>query len=180
MIRVSAECMLQMLSESKTKLNTSTKLNELLDALEEAGVLSDVVHSKKEYQFRFKNSFVKECLWDGGSILELYIYRCEKKKSNDCRVGVHIDWDGEIKYPWGTDVLTEIDVLTLQDNIPTFISCKSGKMEGTKALAALYELETVARRFGGKYAKKVLVVTKVLGEAYQARADEMGIEVRVE
>lgn len=179
-INSSAGRMHAALAASKTKLKTPDKLNELLDALQKAGVLLDVVYNKERYQFRFKNQFVKDCLWDGGSILELYIYQCEKKKSDDCRVGVHIDWDGEISYPWSADVLNEIDVLTLQGNIPTFISCKSGKMEGTKALSALYELETVARRFGGKYAKKVLVVTRPLGEAYKARADEMGIEVRVE
>lgn len=179
-IRASGGRIYNILAESKTKMRTPEVLNELLDALENAGVLFDVVHNKKEYRFTFKNDFVKDCLWDGGSILELYVYRCEKKNAPDCRVGVHIDWDGEINYPWGADVLNEIDVLTLQGNIPTFISCKSGKMEGAKALPALYELETVARRFGGKYAKKVLAVTRPLGEAYQARAEEMGIEVRVE
>ena len=74
----------------------------------------------------------------------------------------------------------KIDVLTLKGNIPTFISCKSGKMDGNKALPALYELETVARRFGGKYAKKVLAVTSSIGEAYLARAEEMGIEIQCE
>ena len=179
-IRTSAGRMQNTLAASKTKLKTPDMLNELLDALEAAGILFDVIHNSGTYQFRFKNDFVKDCLWDGGSILELYVYLCEKKRSADCRVGVHIDWDGTITYPWGADVLNEIDVLTLQGNIPTFISCKSGKMEGAKALPALYELDTVARRFGGRYAKKVLAVTRELGEAYQARAEELGIEVRVE
>lgn len=154
------------------------RLDGLLDALQEAGILYDVIHSEDKYQFSFKNSFVKSCIWDGGSALEFHMYLAERKKAKHCRVGVHIDWDGELNDE--NDVLNEIDVLSLQDNIPTFISCKSGKLEKTKALQPLYELETVARRFGGKYAKKVLVVTKPLGEAYQARADEMGIEVRVE
>ena len=58
------------------------------------------------------------------------------------------------------------------------ISCKSGKMGGQQVLHALYELETVASRFGGKYAKKVLVTANELGDAYMERAKEMGIEVR--
>ena len=63
-------------------------------------------------------------------------------------------------------------------NIPTFISCKSGRMEAHQTLYALYELDTVAKRFGGKYAKKVLVSAKALGEVYMERAAEMNIEVR--
>ncbi len=51
-------------------------------------------------------------------------------------------------------------------------------MSGNNALYALYELETVASRFGGKYAKKVLVSVKKLSAPYLQRAREMGIEVR--
>lgn len=51
-------------------------------------------------------------------------------------------------------------------------------MGGQQVLHALYELETVASRFGGKYAKKVLVTANELGDAYMERAKEMGIEVR--
>ena len=59
-----------------------------------------------------------------------------------------------------------------------FNSCKSGKMDANKTLHALYELDAVARRFGGKYAKKVLVSAQDLADVYLERADEMGIEVR--
>ena len=48
-------------------------------------------------------------------------------------------------------------------------------MGGQQALHALYELETVVSRFGGK---KVLVTANELGDAYMERAKEMGIEVR--
>jgi len=51
-------------------------------------------------------------------------------------------------------------------------------MGAQQSLHSLYELETVARRFGGKYAKKVLVTAMALGDAHMARAEEMGIEVR--
>ena len=44
-------------------------------------------------------------------------------------------------------------------------------------LPALYELETVAQRFGGKYAKKVLAICGFLGDASRTRAKEMGIEI---
>ena len=43
---------------------------------------------------------------------------------------------------------------------------------------ALYELETVASRFGGKYAKKVLVAPQGLSYGHRLRAQEMGIIVK--
>ena len=44
---------------------------------------------------------------------------------------------------------------------------------------ALYELETVAERFGGKYAKKVIAAPQGLNDTHSLRAKEMGIEIRV-
>ena len=76
--------------------------------------------------------------------------------------------------------MNEIDVLVLKGTIPTFISCKSGILNSKTALRALYELDVVASRFGGKYAKKVLVTTEEIGPIYQDRAAEMGIELVVE
>ena len=166
------------LAESNTKLKTIKKLNEIVDALSEAGVLYDVEHSNGHYRFKFKNQEIKDCLWEGGSILELHTCHKESRDSDECQVGVHLDWDGVIHDQPGIDVLNEIDVLSLKGNVPTFISCKSGKMGAQQALHALYELETVASRFGGKYAKKVLVTAKGIGDVYMERAKEMEIEVR--
>ncbi|MBQ4045991.1 MAG: DUF1887 family protein, partial [Lachnospiraceae bacterium] len=132
------------------------------------------------YQFRFKNQRVKDCIWESGSLLEIHTYQKEKQASIDCKIGVHLDWDGSLKNQPGADVLNEIDVLSLDGNIPTFISCKGGKMGSQQVLHALYELETVTRRFGGKYAKKRLVLAKEISRIYMERAEEMGIEICVE
>ena len=51
-------------------------------------------------------------------------------------------------------------------------------MSPTRTLHALYELDAVAKKFGGKYAKKILVSAKELSDVYLARAEEMGIEVK--
>ena len=178
-IAKSAGIITKVVKEPGTNLGAPAKLNEILDDLENAGAIRNLVHADGVYSFSYKNREVANCLCDGGSILELYICRREKKKDqcSDCRVGIHLDWDGVIQDRPGIDVLNEIDVLTLETNVPTFISCKSGKIDGSQALYALYELETVAQRFGGKYAKKVLVICNSLGEAYRNRADEMGIEI---
>ena len=178
-VSLNTHMVLDALAKSKTKLNDVYKLNAIIDSLAAEGILLDVNHSDGFYGFRFKNQAVKECLWEGGSVLELHIYREEVGHSSDCRVGVHLDWDGIIHDGPGVDVLNEIDVLSLNGNVPTFISCKSGKMGADASLHALYELETVAERFGGKYARKVLVSAKNLEPVYFKRAAEMGIEVRV-
>lgn len=166
------------LSKSNSKLKTIARLNSIVDELESASVLMDVVHKDGKYRFRIKNQSIKECLWEGGSILELNTFLTERKESEDCMVGVHLDWDGVIHPLPGKDVLNEVDVLSLSGNVPTFISCKSGKMSGQQVLHALYELETVSKRFGGKYARKILVSAKDIGSVYIERASEMGIEVR--
>mgnify|MGYP003296712953 CR=1 FL=1 len=68
----------------------------------------------------------------------------------------------------------------LKGNVPTFMSCKSGKMDSKQVLHALYELDTIAKRFGGIYAKKVLVTTRSFSDVYMERAAEMEIEVRIQ
>ncbi|MBR5267823.1 MAG: DUF1887 family protein [Lachnospiraceae bacterium] len=132
---------------------------------------------KNGYKFRYKNSAIKQLFWDSGSILEMYTFLLETRKEgvDDCRVGVHIDWDGQIHNDGNKDVLNEIDVMSIQNDIPTFISCKIGSVDQM----ALYELETVANRFGGKYAKKVLATAQEVSTAHMRRAEEMGIEIRV-
>ena len=62
--------------------------------------------------------------------------------------------------------------------VPVFISCKNGVLTSDE----LYKLNTVANRFGGKYAKKVLVTTAIssLGEAgkyIRQRAGDMKIRI---
>lgn len=131
----------------------------------------------------------KECLTKAGTALELHVYKELKAAGKEVNQSVRIDWDGLIHEgeennaentddDTTKDVLNEIDVLMLEGNVPTFISCKAGKMDKGKALTPLYELETVATRFGGKYAKKVLATLYTVKGVYAERADEMGIELK--
>lgn len=178
-VNVSMNEVQKALVTSKSSLKKMSDLNRIVDDFANVGILKQVEHDKNRYQFTFKSEMVKSCLMDGGSILELYTYKKEKEHSNDCRIGVHLDWDGVVQSK-GMDVLNEIDVLTIEGNVPTFISCKGGRMDSHQTLHALYELETVTRRFGGKYAKKVLVTARPLGRTYMERAEELRIEVRCE
>lgn len=167
------------INKSETKLNSVKTFNEIIKDLKQAGMLSGVDRSDGKYSITYKNKAIRDCLWGGGTILELHTYMQEKEHSDDCRIGTHLDWDGVIHKESGNDLMNEIDVLSLNDNVMTFISCKSGKMNYTQILHALYELDTVAKRFGGKYCRKVLVSAKPLSKVYMERAGEMKIEVRV-
>ena len=172
------ETILNALNKDNSELKTQYRLNVILGDLADIGVITEYSRNDGKYHFRFKNENIKQILWDGGSILELHTYQIERDRSDDCMMGVHLDWDGILSNNMGTDVFNEIDVLSLSGYVPSFFSCKNGKMSGSTTLHALYELNIVAQRFGGKYANKVLVSTQPISDVYLKRAAEMGIEVR--
>lgn len=150
------------------------ELNQILSDCANAGILQKLSTNKDRLSFYYKSEKIKELLWDAGSILEMHTFILERENSDDCGVGVHLDWDGIIYNQSGKDRLNEIDVLSIRGVIPTFISCKNGSVNQM----ALYELETIADKFGGKYAKKVLVAPQGANESHRLRAKEMGIEIR--
>lgn len=168
----------QMIKEAQKLKNigSTNAFKKFLDECEELDLIRTISKENGVRKFRYKTEQIKNYFWDSGSILEMYAFLQEARKEdiNDCRVGVHIDWDGVIHKATEEDVLNEIDIMTICNNLPTFISCKIGNVDQM----ALYELEAVANRFGGKYAKKVLVTAKDLSQAHLLRAKEMGIEVR--
>lgn len=100
---------------------------------------------------------------------------------HDVMNGVVIDWDGDI-HECGVednfDTRNEIDVLMMHHFVPIFVSCKNGYVD----MEELYKLNTVATRFGGKYAKKVLIATSLnstgkAGRYLKERAADMKIKI---
>lgn len=159
----------------KTKKKFDKKeIKEIFKSCVGIGVFEDAYNTGEVYSFSYKNEKIKETLWDAGSVLELHTYMEERKNASDCRVGVHIDWDGTIYGGWGNDTVNEVDVLSINGYIPTFISCKNGNVDQMD----LYELDTVADRFGGKYARKILMAPQGMNKAHRKRAEEMGIEIK--
>lgn len=156
---------------------TPKKLTNIIDALAMSGLLLDVKQGDGSFQFRYKNGLIKSCIWDSGSVLELHTYKGLSEDFDDCMIGVHLDWDGIIHEEIGKDVCNEIDVLAIKNGIPTFISCKAGRLNPNTTLHALYELQTVADRFGGKYSKKCLITVEEIAPNYRERADEMNIKL---
>ena len=133
----------------------------LLDILESHGLIHSLTRGD-DVSFTFKNKFIKKCLTVSGQVLELFIalklrgiLDWERKPLyNDIRVGVVINWDDGSDEPEPA-VINEIDVFAMKGAIPVFISCKNGFVDTDE----LYKLNTVADRFGGKYAKRVLVTS---------------------
>ena len=100
------------------------------------------------------------------------------KTYSDAMNGVYIDWDGEISAQQdGYDTRNEIDVIMMHGMVPVFVSCKNGYIDKEE----LYKLNTVATRFGGKYAKKVLIATSLndsdSSNYFRQRAEDMGIRL---
>lgn len=158
----------------------------LLKRLERVGLIRRLDFDSDSFSFAFKNESVKRCLTKAGQILELYIAAEAMKLKNpddtpvynDVMTGVFIDWDGNIGDSNEIDVENEVDVILMKGLIPVFISCKNGVVE----IDELYKLSTVAERFGGKYAKKVLIASEldklgVKADYIRARAADMGIRV---
>ncbi|MBQ8803378.1 MAG: DUF1887 family protein [Tyzzerella sp.] len=173
----------EMIKDYDAKYKVVTKL---LEEFKKEGFVRDLRINRDLISYRYKNAFAKRCLTKAGDALEMKAY-CEalhlahngKQYFNDCYVGVTIDWDGVIhpmEENW-KDTTNEIDLMLMRGLIPIFISCKHGEIGEEE----LYKLNTVATRFGGKYARKMLIATKLEKKSvasmnsYMQRAKDMGI-----
>jgi hypothetical protein len=107
-----------------------------------------------------------------GNLLEMYCSLGAVKAGcfHDCQVGVMLDWDREDGNS-ADDVRNEVDVVLTCGHIPIFISCKNTQIENEY----LYEIKTMARRFGGRYAVPAIVSTARHKQPIRDRAKEMGI-----
>lgn len=130
----------------------------------------------------YRLDFVSEDVWklfkteDMGVLLESYEYSLLKEKSDENMMGVHLDWDGEIRLDTDGDVANEVDGLALKGYIMEYVSCKMGNDRVHEE--ALYELNTIADRLGGKYVKKTFSTTRQVSFSNRERAKVLGIEVR--
>lgn len=166
----------QKLSTQKTDA-----LRKILGALRQTGALTAYQEKGDIISFQYKNQTVRRALSKEGAVLELYTYYAayvlKNRRKNiftDAGIGVVIDWkpgsDSYVK----EDVKNEIDVFFMQGTVPVFISCKNGFVHTDE----LYKLSVVANRFGGPYAKKVLVITEATPDvSFFKRAKELGITV---
>ncbi len=166
----------------------SVNLKGVFYALEDAGLISGLENEGDCFRLRFKDGQVKRCLTKAGTILELKTYLIARSlldpdgtpRYHDMMTGVFIDWDGTVHDQTESivDTENEIDLILMRGLIPIFISCKNGAVGEDE----LYKLNTVANRFGGNYARKLLIGT-TLGKSdkskkyFLERAKDMQIQV---
>lgn len=136
----------------------------IISDLFDTGLLTYVDCNERYFMVAYKNETVKYCLQKAGQVLEMKIFSaaCAAKEADgsptyhDVMTGVQLDWDGVIHAGGESfDTENEVDVILMHGMIPVFVSCKNGAFTSEE----LYKLNTVAQRFGGPYAKKVLVAT---------------------
>lgn len=160
------------------------KLNKFLEKLEtmrDEGILEDFIYNERMIRIQFYSEMERELLCNPGAILEHAVYWkiMEDPEVNDCVIGYHINWVGDgdpmSVYKPGPNVVNEVDVIFMKKNIPTFVSCKNFIVSNNHPL---YELETIADRFGGALVRKVLVTRGGVSENVANRAREMGIIVK--
>ena len=155
--------------------------------LQVAGLIEEYECNEQKISVVFKNEQIKRCLTKAGQALEMKVFleamlakaSADEYVYNDVMNGVCIDWDGEIHVEdEGYDTENEIDVMMMHGMVPVFVSCKNGRVE----IDELYKLNTVATRFGGKYAKKVLVASSLdkysdYSHYLRQRAQDMQIRI---
>ena len=185
-VKVNAERVETVLATSRVD---AKDFKRFLDFLHRQGLLQDLRKDSGGIEFSFKNSQVKRCLTKAGNVLELMVLFSAKnatdkqgnKRYNDAVVGAFIDWDFSLHDfdDKEKDTENEVDLVLMRGIVPVFVSCKNGNVDENE----LYKLNTVASRFGGPYAKKVLVVTSAanqgsIGYEYLCqRAEDMKIQI---
>ena len=161
------------------RMSVSIFVNKL-KKMKEQNILRNFIYVDGIVNLEFFSDEERAILCDPGAILEHITYWqvMQDPEVNDCAIGYHINWigdgDPDSIYRSGSDVVNEIDIIYMKKNIPTFISCKNNLVSTNQPL---YELETVADRFGGKMVRKVLVAKGGVTPGLAKRAHEMNIEV---
>lgn len=148
----------------------------LMEKLADAGMIKNYKNDGRRISFDYKDTLIRSCLCDAGICLELYVFAAAKRMGifNDVRISVVIDWDGDLAARVNT--INEIDVMMMRGTVPLFVSCKSG----TPNVTALNEIKTLADKFGGKFARPVLVTmsdVKAKDKYLALRAEDMGVSL---
>ncbi len=132
------------------------QLRWLLGAFERRGVIYD--SSSRDYlEYEYTEPLFRYCTEKAGNVLEVKTLLEARSLFTDSAMSVNIDWDGILYEPQQRKAETrnEIDVVLMQGTTPLFISCKNGSIGDEE----LYKLHTVATRFGGPNARKMLIAT---------------------
>lgn len=141
-----------------------TGVTDLLEQFSRNGIIRYYHASYNALEYTYTSSMLRYCTQKAGNVLEVKtLLEARSLLENgapyfgECCMGVSIDWDGMIHAPAQRipETRNEIDVVLIHGTTPLFISCKNGHIGEEE----LYKLHTVATRFGGPGAKKMLIAT---------------------
>ena len=140
-------------------------IENLLEQMHASGLVVNYSHGDF-LEYTYRQPLTRYCTRRAGDILEIKTFLEARNMRedgklffNDCMMGVNIDWDG-IVYDLGKkkpETRNEIDVILMHGAIPLFVSCKNGDIGDDE----LYKLHTVATRFGGPHARKMLIAANL-------------------
>lgn len=154
------------------------KLRSLLEEFHSRGII-DLHSSRNILSYTYTSPLLRCCTQKAGNVLEIKtllearaMQQDGKSYFDDCQMSVTIDWDGITHAPMERipETKNEIDVVLTKGLVPLFISCKNGDIGDEE----LYKLHTVATRFGGPRARKMLVATNL--DRKSAAADRSFIQ----
>ncbi len=162
----------------ENSFSPSYRINSMFSLLDEIQLhkLANVNITGDRKTYTFSSPDILSFLEKSGNILEYYtLYAVSTlPQITDTVSGAVIDWENPPDPGDEDDVKNEIDVLAMSGAIPVFISCKNGCVDSDE----LYKLNTVAERFGGAYAKKILVMTYFdVPDSFIQRAHAMNIRL---
>lgn len=123
--------------------------------------------------YHLRVSAQAEFLYDkGGNLLEMLTYLAAKDTGAfaDICCGAMLDWDGYQGHG-AHEPCNEIDLIFTYGHIPVFVSCKGTAAEKEY----LYEIATMAKHFGGRRARPVLISAVRNRRSIHDRAREMGV-----
>ncbi len=156
-------------------------LQNLLEKFRRYEIIRD--ESRRDFlHYSYRTPLLRYCTEKAGNVLEvktLLEARAMGDFFQDGLMSVHIDWDGVIYDPEDRipETRNEIDLVLTRQDASLFISCKNGFVGDEE----LYKLHTVATRFGGSSARKMLIATdldqksEIADKALRQRAEDMGI-----
>ena len=146
-----------------------------LERLEAIGAIGELEIQDSSVRFVFRDELTRQWLRDVGSALELYTYKAclDAGVYDDVLLSAVVDWQSDS----GPDRVTnELDVMATRGVRPLFISCKTCDV----STDALNELAILRDRFGGEFARAVIVSTGSPGRGRAVmhhRASELNIGV---
>lgn len=161
---------------------TDRNMRRMRNFLDQSGADRETIESDA-----FDRNVLPNILGKSGNLLEMYtasmVYETMEKVGIPHRVwqSVTLDWNGlpvNQEPDPSANVYNEVDVMTFAGYRPVFISCKLGVFGRDE----LFMLNSVTKRFGGKYARMAVIKSGLItsdpqGRELVQRAESMGITI---